>query len=1079
LTASSTVASEPAASPSELVGPVRPTSGDRLDRMLWISDQSAPSGETPENARARRTLLLSMLAREPMCYVPNPTDEQLRLITERYAARPVGEVLQREMDPNRFIAGNGAWVGNGSQNSSGQAARATLKYSFPDDGVSWRDSGNLLNSAFETRFGVGNVDRGREYIRQALASWRRIGGLSYNEVVDTNVPFSNSTSPVGGGDIRIGASTQGTSSGVLAYNFYPASGGDMAINASYLTSNSLLSSSNNYRYFRNVIAHEHGHGLGFGHPVPCTQTKLMEPFASTAFEMTQIDEIRAAQINYGDRFAGNNSAANAKDFGNLTTPILKSIIERNLSTNGASGPNGTNQDWFRFTLGSTQNVVITVAPTGGSYQNAPQSSGCNTNVSPIPTVNASQAGNLNVELKDSTGVTQLFVANTNAEGVNEVITANNLAAGTYTVRVWDSGAPNAVANQVVQTYDLTIRVGAAKAPPLAIAGVNKRIKANQTCFFMGDLNTRVNETGAVLNNASYDWDLDGDGIFETNDTPQPTRVYTSNGTINVTLRVTDSNGMSATDTILVTVGGAVPVLSAVTPSDGPLGATIPVTLTGTSLSGVTSASQVTVSGTGVAVTGTPVVSGGGTTVTGLSFVVSVAAAEGPRTVTITNADGTGQSAALPNGFSVVNTPPANDTCSAPIDWGSISGPRPFTNTGALTGTPQNFPGTGCPTSGPINNDVWYSWTAPSNGNLNVNTDSATAGTPSPFNSRVAVYSGTACPPTTLLGCDDFGVGFNVFVQFGRTYYFQVGSTNANFVGTANVILNFTPILGSCCDSSGNCTVVAANECVGGFWAGGGTDCVTFPCDPPEGTCCMPDGSCTITVADTCTGGLFAPGGTCTPNPCEQPSGSCCDTDGSCLVTDQPDCDNGRVWTLAGVCAPNPCAQPTGACCVADGSCSVTTEAGCSGTWQGVGSGCMPNNCPQPTGACCAADGTCSINTQALCSGTFQSVGSACSPNPCPQPTGACCSGTACSISTLAACSGVYQGDNSACGAIGNPTTCCPANFNLAGGVTVQDIFDFLGAYFANDPRADFNAAGGITVQDIFDYLGAYFTGCPG
>jgi hypothetical protein len=54
---------------------------------------------------------------------------------------------------------------------------------------------------------------------------------------------------------------------------------------------------------------------------------------------------------------------------------------------------------------------------------------------------------------------------------------------------------------------------------------------------------------------------------------------------------------------------------------------------------------------------------------------------------------------------------------------------------------------------------------------------------------------------------------------------------------------------------------------------------------------------------------------------------------------------------------------------------------------------------------------------------------------------------------------------------------CPADFNTMGGVTVQDIFDFLSAYFANDPSADFNGAGGITVQDIFDFLSAYFTGC--
>ncbi len=54
---------------------------------------------------------------------------------------------------------------------------------------------------------------------------------------------------------------------------------------------------------------------------------------------------------------------------------------------------------------------------------------------------------------------------------------------------------------------------------------------------------------------------------------------------------------------------------------------------------------------------------------------------------------------------------------------------------------------------------------------------------------------------------------------------------------------------------------------------------------------------------------------------------------------------------------------------------------------------------------------------------------------------------------------------------------CPADTNRNGETTVQDIFDFLAAYFASEARGDFNRAGGITVQDIFDFLAAYFAGC--
>lgn len=54
---------------------------------------------------------------------------------------------------------------------------------------------------------------------------------------------------------------------------------------------------------------------------------------------------------------------------------------------------------------------------------------------------------------------------------------------------------------------------------------------------------------------------------------------------------------------------------------------------------------------------------------------------------------------------------------------------------------------------------------------------------------------------------------------------------------------------------------------------------------------------------------------------------------------------------------------------------------------------------------------------------------------------------------------------------------CTADFNCSGAVSVQDVFDFLEAYFAGSPGADVNGSGPVTVQDIFDFLEAYFAGC--
>ena len=54
---------------------------------------------------------------------------------------------------------------------------------------------------------------------------------------------------------------------------------------------------------------------------------------------------------------------------------------------------------------------------------------------------------------------------------------------------------------------------------------------------------------------------------------------------------------------------------------------------------------------------------------------------------------------------------------------------------------------------------------------------------------------------------------------------------------------------------------------------------------------------------------------------------------------------------------------------------------------------------------------------------------------------------------------------------------CRADFNQTGGVSVQDIFDFLAAWFTVNPLADINCGAGVSVQDIFDFLASWFSGC--
>lgn len=110
-------------------------------------------------------------------------------------------------------------------------------------------------------------------------------------------------------------------------------------------------------------------------------------------------------------------------------------------------------------------------------------------------------------------------------------------------------------------------------------------------------------------------------------------------------------------------------------------------------------------------------------------------------------------------------------------------------------------------------------------------------------------------------------------------------------------------------------------------------------------------------------------------------------------------------------------------------------------------------------ACCLADGTCQVALIGACpsGSTQQAPGSTCSPNDCPPPAqpGACCNTStgSCTIALASVCTpigGDYQGDGTSC----EPNPCgtpCPADFNNSGTVTVQDIFDFLAAYFAGCP----------------------------
>ena len=71
----------------------------------------------------------------------------------------------------------------------------------------------------------------------------------------------------------------------------------------------------------------------------------------------------------------------------------------------------------------------------------------------------------------------------------------------------------------------------------------------------------------------YRWDYNGDGVFDTGNMPRPdptTYTYSAAGTFSATLRVEDSTGVTATDSVQIVVENVSPTATAsVSPSNGP------------------------------------------------------------------------------------------------------------------------------------------------------------------------------------------------------------------------------------------------------------------------------------------------------------------------------------------------------------------------------------------------------------------------------------------------------------------------------------------------------------------------------
>jgi PKD repeat protein len=104
-------------------------------------------------------------------------------------------------------------------------------------------------------------------------------------------------------------------------------------------------------------------------------------------------------------------------------------------------------------------------------------------------------------------------------------------------------------------------------PPVAVATATPTTgSAPLTVTFDGSTSSDP-DAGDTLN---FDWDLDGDQAFDDSTASRPSHTYTSNGTYTATLRVTDSSGATATDSVVITVGNTAPSAFIDAPAAGTL-----------------------------------------------------------------------------------------------------------------------------------------------------------------------------------------------------------------------------------------------------------------------------------------------------------------------------------------------------------------------------------------------------------------------------------------------------------------------------------------------------------------------------
>ncbi len=328
---------------------------------------------------------------------------------------------------------------SGARWNATRGTPVALTYSFPSDGVATGQGPNSINARLSSTIGATWKTR----FAQALNEWAEVTAVTYTEVSDDNVAWNTLPGGPTRGDLRIVAGPNDGPGGVLAFNFFPTNG-DMFLDQD----ENWGSSANGFRFFRNVVTHENGHGMGLAHVCPVQQTKIMEPFLSTSFDGIQFDDVLAIQYQYGDRFEPNGTLGSAKSLEAAGLQSGSNLVLNLLSLHAIS-----DSDLFRVdaVAGSVLNLVR-VTPSGPTYLSGPQLSGgaCSAGSS----FDALRQFDLILDVLNPSGVV-IATANSNGLGGAEELTNIALPSDdTFFIRVRTAAAGAGDFN--IQAYSLTV-----------------------------------------------------------------------------------------------------------------------------------------------------------------------------------------------------------------------------------------------------------------------------------------------------------------------------------------------------------------------------------------------------------------------------------------------------------------------------------------------------------------------------------------------------------------------------------------------------------------------------------------------